>query len=275
MPIFAKIWTDIENDEWYQGLKCIERGVWYQLIVLAKNRGKTGEISFRSHRLLAETMALDRGTCTKILRKFHRDKKIVLTEMDNYCIRIKLVNFIYHQELRGTKKDKRSGEKPTENRHYSRAEQSISEHTLTRGRAGARARDEKENKKVIIEKPKQEKSLKTEIDQLLVYYNKKMSGIGERSFCRDMLTPNEIEMIRDCLTIHPLENLQAAVDGCINDDYHQRNKLYSIKTIFKPESVSRYVALGQGFKSESDEPTPEQEAEREYWRKYLERNFGG
>lgn len=130
MSLFAKIWTDIESDEWFLGLSCLQRGVFLQLIVLAKNRGNSGELSFRSHRAIAENLGLDRSTSVKTLRLFNDSSHISLEEMDNGIVRIIIPKYLYYQEHKKGKTKVTSDEKPSKTLHpieKSREEKSIAE----------------------------------------------------------------------------------------------------------------------------------------------------
>lgn len=64
-------------------------------------------------------MGVDRGTCTKILRKFHSDGKIKLEELENNVIRVTLPKYIYYQEVKGNEDSpppmRKNREKPLEN----------------------------------------------------------------------------------------------------------------------------------------------------------------
>lgn len=133
MSLFAKIWTDIESDEWFLGLSCLQRGAWLQLIVLAKNRGNSGELSFRSHRAIAENLGLDRGTSIKTLRLFNDSSHISLEEMDNGTVRITIPKYLYYQEHKKGKSKPKSDEKPLKTLHpieKSREEKSREEHII-------------------------------------------------------------------------------------------------------------------------------------------------
>lgn len=154
MPVYAKIWTEIESDNWFVGLSCLQRGVWLQLIVMAKNRGDTGELSFRSWRAAGESLGLDAGTCKKTLRFFSdpsektastedtrkkslRDfsstSKIILEEVSNGTLRIVIPKYHYYQHLRKPKEYNANCDipavKPAEIRQLS--EQSITEHSIS------------------------------------------------------------------------------------------------------------------------------------------------
>jgi hypothetical protein len=130
--LFVKVWTDVEHDDWFLGLSCLERGVWLQLLVAAKSAGNTGEISWRNLTFGAQYMACDRKTLGKILRKFHENSRLLLTESNNGVVRIILHNWQKWQQ--DTKKPSTGykREKSVENPlrvEKSRVEKSRAEHT--------------------------------------------------------------------------------------------------------------------------------------------------
>ncbi len=92
MAGYAKIWTDIRNDEWFMSLNCTERGVWMQLIVIAKEQNDTGKVVFRGMHGLSTALACDVRTARKIAAKMHEACKIVLIEEKN-CVTIEVCNY--------------------------------------------------------------------------------------------------------------------------------------------------------------------------------------
>jgi hypothetical protein len=100
MAGYPKIWASkLFIDSWYVTLSNNERGVWLQLILLAKMCGDSGEFSFRSYRHLAENMGLDSKTLAKILRDFRRVGKICLEEKDQNTVYINIPKYRYYQGL--------------------------------------------------------------------------------------------------------------------------------------------------------------------------------
>jgi len=103
MAGYVKIWTCIHQDEWFLGLSLIERGMWYELLVLAKQVGDTGNIFVAKMRELSEKVGADVRTCNKIVAKMHGDGKIVLKKLPNSVIHIQIVNYLKWQELNDPK----------------------------------------------------------------------------------------------------------------------------------------------------------------------------
>lgn len=80
MAGYAKFWTSMLHDEWFLSLNCMQRGVWMQLILMAKDQGDTGVITFRSWSSAGEILGLDRSTGARTLRKFQQDLRISCSE---------------------------------------------------------------------------------------------------------------------------------------------------------------------------------------------------
>ena len=99
MSGYVKIWTDIRNDEWFIGLKLNERGLWYELLVIAKMRGDSGRFSMRNPTALAQEVGGDRSSVDRILMAFHTSGKIILTKSSTGQIEITIPNYIYWQDL--------------------------------------------------------------------------------------------------------------------------------------------------------------------------------
>jgi hypothetical protein len=104
MAGYPKIWsTKLMCDSWFVGLSGLERGVWLQLIILAKMCGDSGEFSFRSYRHLGESMGLNHVSLHKIVSKFTSHGKISVDQLPGGSIRINLLKYRYYQELKDEK----------------------------------------------------------------------------------------------------------------------------------------------------------------------------
>lgn len=122
MP-YAKIWTDIKNDEWFVSLPCVARGLFIQLIIHARS-WENSTIFLRNFPHASTEFGLDRSTCAKYLRKFHEDGKIILSENDG-ILRITVVNYDRWQGLTQREKSGKNHvfrEKSEKNSPYIREE---------------------------------------------------------------------------------------------------------------------------------------------------------
>lgn len=97
---YAKVWTSILYDQWFVGLTCIERGIWLQLIVIAKQFGDTSRIFQRNFPALASMLGTDRKTLGRVAGKFHDDGKIILAVDKSGAIDITIPKYEYYQEFR-------------------------------------------------------------------------------------------------------------------------------------------------------------------------------
>ena len=117
MSGYAKIWTDSYDDKWFVELSALDRGIFWQLIVLAKRNGDTGRLTYRTWNGLADILGADRKTTGKSLRYFHDSEHIKLTE-EKKSIIIEIANYHYWQELNAKEHLQKRGktvEKSTEN----------------------------------------------------------------------------------------------------------------------------------------------------------------
>jgi uncharacterized phage protein (TIGR02220 family) len=99
MSSYVKIWTDIRNDEWFISLRLIERGLWYELLCLAKQRGDCGRFFLRSRRTLAAEVGGDDSTVTRILGIFRHTGKVFVEDLPSGNIEITIPKYQYWQEL--------------------------------------------------------------------------------------------------------------------------------------------------------------------------------
>ena len=100
MANYAKIWTDIFDDDWFLSLNCNHRGFWLQLIILAKRMGDTGQIICKSSAFLAHICSLDVRSVVRILEKFKLDGKLIVEKSSFGSMIVKIPNYKYWQEVR-------------------------------------------------------------------------------------------------------------------------------------------------------------------------------
>lgn len=107
---YAKFWTSMLNDDWFVSLSCNARGLWMQLILIAKQVGDTGVVSLRSYSALAVMCGCDDSSAAKYLRLFAEVGKISVVKTGEKSLTIEIVNYAYYQ--RGeVVNDLKSGEK--------------------------------------------------------------------------------------------------------------------------------------------------------------------
>lgn len=99
MATYAKIWTDIFNDDFFSSLSLAERGMWMQLFTYAKLCGDTARINLRSFRTIGSILGCDGKTAKRILRKFSANSAVELVE-NKGNITITLCNYEKHQHFR-------------------------------------------------------------------------------------------------------------------------------------------------------------------------------
>jgi hypothetical protein len=94
---YVKIWKDTMQDSWFLSLNGLARGVWLQLILLAKCNGDTGGIFVTKMSHFAQLLQIDRRTLGRIVTKMQDDGKIILTKEVNETIHIFIPKYEYWQ----------------------------------------------------------------------------------------------------------------------------------------------------------------------------------
>lgn len=117
---YAKVWTKVQHGKWFQTLSCNQRGVWFQLIILAKDRGRSGGIFYKSCSGLAHDLGIDRSTLGRTLRKFQQAMRIDLDWKKNGELSIHIRNFKFYQEIATPKNPDRPVEKSTKKKPYNK-----------------------------------------------------------------------------------------------------------------------------------------------------------
>ena len=72
MAGYPKIWTTIISEDWFVEMNYGRRGVYLQLLLLAKMHGDSGNFTYRTFTQLAEALGGERSTVGKILGDFSR-----------------------------------------------------------------------------------------------------------------------------------------------------------------------------------------------------------
>lgn len=103
MISYAKIWTTIFNDSWFLSLNCQQRGLWLQLIVLAKMQGDTGHVLFKSRSSLAQQLFIDRAVLVRSLSKYQQDGRLYINSKENNVIEVIIRKYSYWQGLKNDK----------------------------------------------------------------------------------------------------------------------------------------------------------------------------
>ena len=120
MAEYVKVLNRVTGEEWFQSLSCLERGFWFQGLILAKNAGDSGDFSCASASQLGKNMGCDGSTGRKILRKFISLGKWQVRNGDNNTITITIHKYMYWQELSSykehRKKEAAKDQKPPRNR---------------------------------------------------------------------------------------------------------------------------------------------------------------
>ncbi len=140
---YAKLWTDITNDEWYVSLNGLERSMFFQLIVACKKGGDTGDIFTPSVTALGTEFSISRKSCGKYLAKFAESGTIKLRKTESGQLHIFVVNYHKNQRLR-TPKDKPTVGKFATNTPQNNSANKIKEENIREEKLVTQSSDEKE-----------------------------------------------------------------------------------------------------------------------------------
>lgn len=119
MSGYPKIWTATLHDPWFQSLTCLQRGLYLQMILLARKchteGQKPGLISATSMRDFGRIFAIERHTLVTAWVKFTQDGKINVVEKSPKKIVVELVNYVKWQSFRSQNEVKNSNQKWVKN----------------------------------------------------------------------------------------------------------------------------------------------------------------
>jgi hypothetical protein len=103
MAGYVKIWTDIWNDDWFISLSAIERSVFLQMVIFAKQMGDTGTIFVKNATTLCKLFNVSRTSLRRIMTKFGTKNAIVWSQTENDNLQIKITNYKYYQQVKTAK----------------------------------------------------------------------------------------------------------------------------------------------------------------------------
>lgn len=218
---YAKFYTSMLNDEWFVSLSCNARGLWMQLILIAKQVGDTGVVSMRSYSAMAAMCGCDDSSVAKYLRNFAEAQKITIVKTGEKSLTIEIVNYAYYQ--RGdVVNDFKNGEKSPE-RHKKTGEKSPYNKTRQDRTEIDRSAD----------------AGRPEFQEVIDYYNLKT----KRNWS---LTDDRKRMLRLRLKRFTVDQLKDAIDGITSRPHNlgqnQTNTVYlDFELIFRNDAqVDKY-----------------------------------
>lgn len=97
---YAKIWIDTPDDPWFITLNALQRGLWLQLIILAKKQSDTGHIVFKNWTAAAQQLGSDRSVTARSLLKFQQELRISIKKGPKHSFVVTLLNYQKHQRDR-------------------------------------------------------------------------------------------------------------------------------------------------------------------------------
>jgi hypothetical protein len=97
---YPKIWTTLLDEPWFVPLSLNERGIYLQLLILAKKQGDTGDIIARGWSGLSHICGCDRGTVARISEKFQQMGKVRIVEKSARKIHLRVANYNKYQEVK-------------------------------------------------------------------------------------------------------------------------------------------------------------------------------
>lgn len=100
MSGYPKIWTRIRREPWFIELSGTERGIYLQMLLMARDAKNDGEFSAKSWRDLARELGVDRGTLARLWSKITPKSKVIVVEKSARVLRLKIVNYTKWQSFR-------------------------------------------------------------------------------------------------------------------------------------------------------------------------------
>jgi hypothetical protein len=100
MTGYPKIWTSLLFKDWFVQLKLNEKGIYFWLILEAKNQGDTGTIICRNLVEFSTRIGVDRKTLGRILEKLTQIGKITYSKDGGSPVVICVNNYRKYQELK-------------------------------------------------------------------------------------------------------------------------------------------------------------------------------
>jgi len=100
MAGYPKIWTTIRHEPWFKKLKITQRGLWYELILIAKEQKDDGNVTFKNISDMAAQTGADRRTVSTWLDREIAQGRAAYIQKCKDLIHIFIVHYNDSQELR-------------------------------------------------------------------------------------------------------------------------------------------------------------------------------
>jgi len=104
---YVKLWTSVLSDSWFLSLNCSERGLFLQLILLAKTAENSAP-KFKSWRAVGELCGSDGKTVRKYLGRFRTFGKCDYKTNEYGMIEVTISNYQFYQSLSPNKEGRKS-----------------------------------------------------------------------------------------------------------------------------------------------------------------------
>ena len=220
MPGYPKIWDSIMDEEWFIELSATARGIFLQLILLAKKQGGTGRISCKNWSDIAHRVGADRATIVRTVRKFQHLCKIEITTERRNILTLFLPKYKKWQQVKNLKEinnvEKSTKQKNRQDRDRDRVINKKEETVVSSGKpesshnppkSKSRSPAQKWNDGVIDKinlKLKEYWNDNTTISQIIQYHNKAERSLGRVIVCLERIREYELKT-------EPIKNLQGRI----------------------------------------------------------------
>lgn len=110
MAGYPKIWTTIRHEDWFKELSCIQRSIWLQAILIAKEQTDDGWLCFNNATHFASETNTNRTNIDTWVARETQGKRINIARSDKRLLRFFIVNYNESQQVkRYTPKQKTAG----------------------------------------------------------------------------------------------------------------------------------------------------------------------
>jgi len=99
MAGYPKIWTTIRHESWFKSLSCLKRGIWLQVILIAKEQSDDGWLCFNNVSHFAAELRSDRSSCEAWLTTEAQQLRINCVEKSKQLLRFQITNYNSSQSV--------------------------------------------------------------------------------------------------------------------------------------------------------------------------------
>jgi hypothetical protein len=99
MAGYVKIWTFIEDEDWFQDLSGLARNLLFHVLIHAKKGADNGHVAYSSYLDLAHRVSISRSTCVRVVSELVQKRIVECSKINSGRISLFVRNYMKWQDM--------------------------------------------------------------------------------------------------------------------------------------------------------------------------------